>query len=470
MSYHTKPLIFEEHSAVLVEWWQRGLRAQTLVYLDAHLDLQYIGNDRLKKLLDADSVAAIKSLEKPSQLLPDGDFVHSLENFLYPASRLGIVNHLIWIPPPHIDVGLTPSVIEHVQQMDGITLEELTNFRQSAGGWLEGTLAGLKITICRLEHLVDIEVPNELLLDIDTDFFVALPQDCAWIDPAQAYHILNKWLPKPNLITISRSVSSGFMPLCYRYFADYLAALFEHNQAIASHFKILFQLQHDTDNRYIRQKLSNELESHPDCAATHYIYAKYATDPEPYQIEAARLCSAYVYDPFQIASETANRHLATPIQKLDQLVQVLDQLPQSNGDIRFVALGLAYAELGASGRALACYQLYGLPHPALALAIAEQLIENTNHHPQLINLLITATTEDASTTLAHQLLATLYLKKGNVREAITHYKRAHERAPAWLEPLRGLAQLYTHSSLQSTKNPFKIQLVKQINALRALTT
>ncbi|MFT6915757.1 MAG: tetratricopeptide (TPR) repeat protein [Motiliproteus sp.] len=467
MSYNASPLVFEEHSSVLAEWWQRGLQGQTLIYLDAHLDLQSINHNRLQRLLDANSAATVQSLEKPSHLLPDGDYVHSLENFLYPASRLGIIDHLIWVAPPHIDVGLTPSVIEHVQQMDGITFEELSRFRRSEGGWLEGRLAGLKITICRLEHLTELALPSHTLLDIDTDFFVALPQDRAWISPAEVYRLLHKAVPKPDLITLSRSVSSGFMPLRYRYFADHLKALFEQDRESAAHFETLYQLQRSSDRLASQRKLMEELERYPQCAATHYLCAEDSTHPESYQSSAAAICKAYAFDPFQIASETANRHLQTSSHTLDRLAQRLGQAPLITADTRLIALGLAYAERGAPEQALQCYQRYGQPHPALALAIAERLTASTQH-PQLFDLLTTATTEDASGSVAQLMLASWYLKKENISAATTALEIAHARAPAWLAPLRGLAQLQARSTPPGTRNRFATLLAERVATLGAL--
>jgi arginase family enzyme len=37
-----KVLTFEEHSSVLAMWWGLGSHPRTLVYLDAHLDLQQL--------------------------------------------------------------------------------------------------------------------------------------------------------------------------------------------------------------------------------------------------------------------------------------------------------------------------------------------------------------------------------------------------------------------------------------------
>ena len=86
------PVIFEEHCTVLAAWQRRGLRGKTLVYLDAHLDLQRVNETRMQRLRSAPSPEAFAALEKPDHLLPDGEYVYGLENFLYPASRLGIVS------------------------------------------------------------------------------------------------------------------------------------------------------------------------------------------------------------------------------------------------------------------------------------------------------------------------------------------------------------------------------------------
>ncbi|MFT5720750.1 MAG: hypothetical protein ACI9W6_001050 [Motiliproteus sp.] len=185
------------------------------------------------------------------------------------------------------------------------------------------------------------------------------------------------------------------MPLRYRYFADYLKALFEQEHASAAHFETLYPLERRSDHLASRRQLMEELERYPQCAATHYLCARDSTHPQSYLSSAAAICAAYAFDPFQIASETANRHLPTSSHILDRLAQRLDQVPLIPADTRFIALGLAYAELGAPEQASQCYQRYGQPHPALALAIAEQLTASTQP-PQLFDLLSTATTEDAS--------------------------------------------------------------------------
>ena len=77
---------------MLATWRRRDIRGKTLVYLDAHLDLQRVNQTRMQRLRSAPSPEAFAALEKPDHLLPDRDYVYGLENFLYPANQLGIVD------------------------------------------------------------------------------------------------------------------------------------------------------------------------------------------------------------------------------------------------------------------------------------------------------------------------------------------------------------------------------------------
>ncbi|HSC13606.1 MAG TPA: hypothetical protein VLI71_00735, partial [Gammaproteobacteria bacterium] len=235
------PLIFEEHCTVLAEWQSRGLRRKTLVYLDAHLDLQRVNETRMRRLRSAPSPAAFAALEKPDHLLPDGEYVYGLENFLYPANRLGIVSRLVWVRPPHVRVDHSRQVLSYAQQMDGVTFDELCAFRKSSRGCWEGTLLGLPLTICTLEQLPLLDIPPHSLLDIDADYFLALPEDRIWIDPAAAVAALRRSVVDPELTSIARSVGSGFLPLRYRYIADWICAVWTGDTSSAKHWATVYQ-------------------------------------------------------------------------------------------------------------------------------------------------------------------------------------------------------------------------------------
>lgn len=469
MSADCPLLVFEEHCTVLAEWRRRGLRGRTLVYLDAHLDLQYVNRERMARLRAAPSDEAFAALEKPDHLLPDGNYVYGLENFLYPASELGIVDHLIWIAPPHVEIGHSERALGYAQQMDGVRFEELTGLRKVSEGWHEARLLGLEMTLCSLDRLKDLNIPPGSLVDVDTDFFVALPADRAWIDPAAVHAELARWIQEPALVSLSRSVGSGFMPLRYRYFADYLRALWLEDGEAAAHYARLYRWEEQLGapaRGPLDGALEAELETFPDCPATHYLYARWAPEERTHALQAASLSSAYRDDAVRIASETASRHLATPIETLDRLKSRIERAEASPPFRGLVALGLAYAERGAARQALDCYRALDTDHPALALAVAG-LLGDASDRATRRALLEVATREDASATSAHLQLAELDIRERAYASAKRHLEQAHANAPAWLEPIRGLAWLHARTEAGKT-NAYAEELARRSRILRAL--
>lgn len=404
----TEVLLYEEHCSVLADWHARRYQGQTLVYLDAHLDLQHISETRLSKLANAANIDAFKALEKPSHFIPDNDYIYGLENFLYPAFKLGIISQLVWVAPPHVPVELSIQVLSFVQQMDGVQFEELTSFKQTPNGWYEGKLLGLPITVCRLEQLKDLSLPDHYLIDIDTDYFVSLPEDKAWIDPQSVFDTLSAIDGNSAMVSISRSVSSGFMPFQYHYFADYLKSLWEKETTLSDHYLRLFNS-----------------ENYPTINA---------------------------YDPLRHAGEIVNRFL--DISPDD--IQALDSGLRQSSTGR-AAMGMVYVKLGRIQEAITCYQEYGKPHPQLALSIAQQL-RNSDAYSLREDLLKTALLEDSSATLSHLLLAEIYYSQKNYTLAEHHLLEVMNRAPSWLEPLEKLAILERAKQTQNNNNLYQATL------------
>ena len=57
--------LFEEHSSTLPIWWAQRGAAATVVYLDAHLDLQRVGEEEIAALGRCKSIEEVKALEAP---------------------------------------------------------------------------------------------------------------------------------------------------------------------------------------------------------------------------------------------------------------------------------------------------------------------------------------------------------------------------------------------------------------------
>jgi hypothetical protein len=118
-----------------------------------------------------------------------------------------------------------PAVIEQLQQMDGVYPDDIAGFRRSSGGSIQGRLLGLDLSICRCEDLPSLDLPANSLGDIDVDYFVTVPGDALWTDPAAVAGALKELARDPSIITISRSLTSGFTPPRYQTLAEDLAVV-----------------------------------------------------------------------------------------------------------------------------------------------------------------------------------------------------------------------------------------------------
>lgn len=105
-----------------------------------------------------------------------------------------------------------------------------------------------------------------------------LPRDEAWVDPRvdprAVFEVLRRLPTTPPFITISRSVGSGFTPLRYRFFADYLAALWEGRECDSDHYDRLYRLERRLragEREVVLADCRRERERHPECAATWYL-------------------------------------------------------------------------------------------------------------------------------------------------------------------------------------------------------
>ena len=449
---------------MLADWIHRGFQGKTLVYVDAHLDLQFIRDERMQRLRAAATRDEVTALEKTNHLLPDGDFVYGIENFLYAAAQLGVIDRLIWVSPPHVDIRLSPEVLDYVQQIDGVTFEELAGIRKTPESCYEATLLGLDITFCGVDQLDHLSIPEDSLVDIDTDFFVALPSDRAWMHPRDLQSAIVSSVPNPAMISIARSVSSGFMPLRYRYFADYLAALFEGDAEQVTHFANLFDIEHaDYDGAARIAAIENESRAWPDCPATLYLHDRLLEAAEPHAA-AASVSAAYAYDPVRLASGVVNRHLALDKSRIDGLrVELSPDAPAE----AHIALGLAYAARGAVQAALDCYRDYGQPHPQLALEIGG-LLAAQGDADQRQKLLEVAASEDSCRSSALLQLADIAIGHSDLDEALRLTEQVQALAPAWMEPLGRLAWLYAQKGTDPAANPYRTEIETRSAILRRL--
>ena len=183
------------------------------MYLDAHLDLQKTSDEAIGALKRCTRLEHVQDLEAPDHLNRSARYAFGIENFLYAGQRLNLIDRLIWVAPPHIPRQYSTALIEYTQQMDGISFDELTSFEEIGRNAVRGTLLGLDITICDYDALDTLGIDDHFYLDVDIDYFVDVPSDRLWIDPATVINAITAQLGEPQLVTISRAVTSGFLCL-----------------------------------------------------------------------------------------------------------------------------------------------------------------------------------------------------------------------------------------------------------------
>jgi len=445
--------LFEEHSSSLPIWWQSRHTPRTLIYLDAHLDLQQPAVQQIKALKAARNLEELLALEAPDHLNPSAAFAFSIENFLYAAQHLKLIKRLIWVTPPHIPRHYSTEILAYMQQMDGVSFEELSSFKSTGDGALRGQLLGLDITLCDYQALHSLKLEQSYYLDIDVDFFVSVPEDSLWVDPKRVINRILQQLGKPILATISRAVGSGFTPLSMRFIGDYCAALLIRNRPDSDHFHTLYlalTLIEKAQPGKALQYAKQAVQSRPACADSQFILgialqrAGLPGEAASARERASALDPHYAFELARAASGFPNRHRGIDNTQLESLRSRLNR--HSNPQAR-VALALLFAEQGAltpASQLLQSLQGDFKNHAPLALAIARSILGRETPS-EARSLLEIAADAQQTRTAANMLLGDLSLRKDEIAHALHHYTLAAEFAPAWMLPLQ--QQLYCYKKL-----------------------
>jgi tetratricopeptide (TPR) repeat protein len=264
--------------------------------------------------------------------------------------------------------------------------------------------------------------------------------------------VLQDAVPAPELVTLSRSVTSGFMPVQYRFVADHLAALWK-GHGDAAHYERLFEAAVSGRDEAGRA-LAGELEVHPECPATHFLYSAIAPDREDAERHAgyaAELCPDYGADPLREACGYPNRLMSLDDGALDRLLRAVREAPGSGrGALLSAAVGLLCCSRGRLDEAYACYRRAGDEygeHPELALALAKALLAQ-GLSTRTTGLLSAALRDNKTCTQANVILGQVCLRGGDPARAREYFGTALARAPAWNDilPLMACAEAATGST------------------------
>lgn len=217
-------LLMEDHCDAYPLWKEHGLTGMTCVHVDAHLDVSADG-------FTAEGLACIaacrtaRELEdfRGSEYLPWGGF--HCGNYLYPALLEGVVEHLVWVVPPHLP-GPDPLrwVREELQNWVDLTVDEYRALHLHQGR-VEGRLAGRRLTVCTPDRLPHFDHP--VLLDVDIDYLLDA-DDAIWQTPAGLAADLADL--DVAALTVAYSVNGGYLPLEHRYLGDVVFARLAHGE------------------------------------------------------------------------------------------------------------------------------------------------------------------------------------------------------------------------------------------------
>ncbi len=471
--------LFEEHCSSLPIWWQLGQAKRTIVYLDAHLDLQKIDDNKLGALRQCRTVGGFRALQSPHHLNTSNRYAFGIENFLYPASRLDLIKRLIWVAPPHIPRRYSSSLLEHVQQMDGIGFEELTGFSPTGNSSLRGLLLGLDVTICDPDDLANLGIDPEYFLDIDVDYFVVTPGDKLWVDPGAEIRRVLKILGIPSTTTISYATSSGFTPMHLRFIGNYLAAVMSCDDDATKHYEHLSaaaRLMASGERENAISICRHATRQRPDCAASHYLLATAVCDSSEsrdMRQRAEEIDSVYAFDLQREASAFPNRHIQISRERLQHLSSDLEKLTPGSEQraLAEVAIGQLYARVGRLHEAwhLLKKQTGDLANQCdLALDIARGILAGNQPH-QAKTLLDIALNADRTRTGALVHLGDLALRFGDIDRAILCFNHAATRAPAWMLPLERLQRCYHLNGDREKENGFKAVIKRRRSRLLVLS-
>lgn len=212
----------EDHCDAYPLWKEHGLRGMTCVHVDAHLDVSADGftPEGLTRIAACRTAEELECF-RGSEYLPWGGF--HCGNYLYPALLEGVVEHLVWVVPPHLPGSdLLRWVREELQNWVDLTLDEYRALRLQ-GGRVEGTLAGRRLTVCTPDRLPPCD--GSVLLDVDIDYLLDA-DDGIWQTPAQLAADLEGL--DVAALTVAYSVNGGYLPLEHRYLGDVVFARLGH--------------------------------------------------------------------------------------------------------------------------------------------------------------------------------------------------------------------------------------------------
>jgi tetratricopeptide (TPR) repeat protein len=159
----------EDQSESLIDWAKRGYSDMIVIHVDTRDDLGFIPEERIEEIRRFIEKKDWESIEKQHDRGAKGLFLSS--DYLYAASRLGIVKEVYWVlPHTFFDKADAGTLIKRFLNTNG-SLKDKGEVDAMAmkQGCLAGRLKGVMMNICGPDTMPFIQAP--IVLDIDVNFF-----------------------------------------------------------------------------------------------------------------------------------------------------------------------------------------------------------------------------------------------------------------------------------------------------------
>jgi hypothetical protein len=218
-----KIFLMENHSDALAVWKESGVQDQTVLHFDAHLDMNWIPEIRIERLigLDADHMRG----ENGGTASFHEKGLYDITNFLYAAAQLNMFTRIYWLRPFAVSpadyfLEFRSFIQNHLQ---GVNLRDLYSL-QIEDNFIKLRIFGIDLYVGDV-----LNCPtrlNNYVLDVDLDVFSPDPftGEPRLPNVPNLLSSLRKLSRKCELITITYSVRGGFSPPHYRILGKELAS------------------------------------------------------------------------------------------------------------------------------------------------------------------------------------------------------------------------------------------------------
>ena len=315
--------LLENHDEAYWIWRENHLQDCPLFHFDAHIDISWISPDP-SILLTQSKMADVLSKSRAEIFwdLRPRTFEEKVDlgNYIQQAIQDGIVSEFVWIYPDAPRRTKQIHAVRHILKEQAISSSGWMKWREDPSGIFSGTLFGKPFKAFPFSHLSSLQLPQDILLDIDIDFFTTQHLDSRYY-PYSDPHRPQCWLSPKHFVeelcrgchldryiaTIAHSVEEGYTPLPLKFLGQEISkrlagTLTESEEEVCSFLYDLWSHGLDEKTGSALQAFADLLQKEPAKPelefnlAWHLLEQNRIEDAKPHYERATRLDPAYRTD------------------------------------------------------------------------------------------------------------------------------------------------------------------------------